>query len=304
MKLESLIKNPIKRIISNKLINIVLRFLLKPFSSIIPNWIRNRIPIIGISSFKLPNGKKLYICSDRNSDGILNIIYWDGLFAYEGSTTQLFISMLKYTDTVIDIGAYTGFYSLIAAIDNPNRNVFAFEPVPMTFSFLSRNLEINGLKNLQINSSAISNFDGTIKLFLPQENLPISASTLEGFRDCSEEITVQAITIDSFVKQNNILKVDLLKIDTEATEHLVLEGARNVIKRDEPIIISEVLSGRTEQKLHSVLDNFGYKYYLISDYGLIKKEKIEGDKTYKYRDYLFITDKRFLQTKELENQVL
>ena len=304
MKIITLIKKAIKRIIGNKSINILLRIILKPVLSIIPKWIRCRIPIIGINSFKLPNGEKFYIYSDKNTDGILSLIYWDGLFAYESSTTQLFISLLKYTNTVFDIGAYTGFYSIIAAIDNPNRNVYAFEPVPMTFFSLSRNVEINGLKNLQINSSAISNYDGVIKLYIPQENLPTDASTLEGFRYCSKEIMVQAITIDTFVKQNNILKIDLLKIDTEATEHLVLEGARNIIKRDEPIIISEVLSGRTEQELHSVLDDLGYKYYLISDKGLIKKETIEGDKTYKNKDYLFITEKRFQKTKELKDQVL
>jgi broad specificity polyphosphatase/5'/3'-nucleotidase SurE len=73
---------------------------------------------------------------------------------------------------------------------------------------------------------------------------------------------------------------------------MVLEGAKNLLKRDEPIIICEVLKGRTEKYLHSILDNLQYKYYWISDEGLIEKEQIEGDGTYKNSNYLFITKKK------------
>jgi FkbM family methyltransferase len=199
---------------------------------------------------------------------------------------------LKYSDTVFDIGANTGIYALIAAIDNSHRMVYAFEPVPRIVDYLKENVKINKLHNLQINSSAITNYDGKITLYVPSFTIPSSASTLQGFRDVSETISVPALTIDSFVAMNSIPKVDLIKIDTEATEHMVLEGAKNLLKRDEPIIICEVLKGRTEKYLHSILDNLQYKYYWISDEGLIEKEQIEGDGTYKNSNYLFITKKK------------
>ena len=49
------------------------------------------------------------------------------------------------------------------------------------------------------------------------------------------------------------------KIDTKTTEHKVLEGAKNVLERDEPIIICEVLKGKTEKYLHSLLANTDYR---------------------------------------------
>ena len=66
--------------------------------------------------------------------------------------------------------------------------------------------------------------------------IPTSASTLQEFRrNVSEIISVPALTIDSFVTINNIyIKVDLIKIDAEATEHIVLEGAKDLLKEMNP----------------------------------------------------------------------
>lgn len=283
------IKRSVKNFLCTRIPNALLRRLLKPFSSRIPNNILSRIPIFGLICLQLPNLKKLYLRTDGN-DTIASIIYWKGIEEYEGATIQLFIKLLKLGCTVFDIGANTGIYSLIAAIDNPHRNVYAFEPVPRVLDGLKRNVKINRLRNIQVDSSAITNYDGVITLFIPPGTIPSSSSTLQGFRETCEAVSVPALTIDSFIAKNNISRVDIMKIDTEATEHMVLEGARNTIKRDEPIIICEVLKGRTEKYLHAALDSFGYRYFLISSKGLLEREQIEGDNESK--NYLFITNKR------------
>lgn len=294
MKIKFVIKQFIKRIIYIKMLNALLRLsirvLEKPFSSIIPENFISSIPVIGLISLQLPNSKKLYIKTEVN-DYIVSMLYWKGIGnSFENDTIKLSIKLLKYTDTFFDIGANIGLYALIAAIDNPHRKVYAFEPVPRIFNYLKRNAEINKLHNLQIDSSAITNYDGYITLYIPSGAIPRDASTLKGFREASEVISVQASTIDSFVAMNNISRVDMMKIDTEATEHMVLEGAKKTLKRDEPIIICEVLKGRTEKSLHSVLDSLGYKYFWISSEGLIEKGQIEGDNN--NMNYLFLTKKK------------
>lgn len=219
-------------------------------------------------------------------------MYWKGIDGFEGDTLQLFIKLLKFADTVLDIGANIGIYALIAATDNPNRKVYAFEPVPRTVKRLERNIELNKVENLQVECSAITNYDGEITLYIPSAAIPRAASTAKGFRESNEAISVQALTIDSFVTINNISKVDLIKIDTETTEHLVLEGAKNVLERDEPIIICEVLKAQTNKLFYSILDGTNYKYFWISSEGLVEKEQIEADKTYKNMNYLFITKRK------------
>jgi FkbM family methyltransferase len=128
---------------------------------------------------------------------------------------------------------------------------------------LKRNVELNKADNLQINSSAITNYDGDITLYISSAAIPKTSSTAKEFvgAEANEATSVGALTVDSFVTMNNISKVDLIKIDTETTEHLVLQGANNILQRDEPIIICEVLKGETEKLLHSVLDNSNYNIF-------------------------------------------
>jgi FkbM family methyltransferase len=280
----------IQRILKIRHVNGITKKLLKPVTPIIPRKIMGAIPVVGKVNLELPEGNHLLLESD-GSDYIATMLFWFSLRGFEYETIMLFYSLLKYSETVFDIGASTGIYTLISALNN-KRKVFAFEPLPAGFRRLNRNIEINGCSNIKTVNAAVGNYDGDIKLYIPEGFLPTDSSTLKGFRKANKIITIPAVTLDSFVAENTISRVDLIKMDTEGTEHLVLEGARNILKRDEPIIICEVLKGITEKFLHSALDSYGYKYYWITDKGLIQKENIQGDATYKFRDYLFITESR------------
>ncbi len=273
----------------------LLKKVIKPFAPIMPKSILSRISVYGKIRLQLPNSKKIYLHTD-GSDYIASLLYWRGLDAFEGSTIKIFMELLNYADTFFDIGANTGIYSLIAASDNPRRMVYAFEPVPRVFNGLQRNVRINKLNNIHISACAITNYDGEITLYIPDGAIPTDASTLKGFRESTENISVQAKTINTFMSQNKISKVDLMKIDTEGTEHDVLDGAKKILIRDEPIIICEVLKGRTEDRLHSVMDGLGYTYFWISDLGLIEKKRIAGDPSYRNMNYLFITNKKRQET--------
>jgi hypothetical protein len=79
-----------------------------------------------------------------------------------------------------------------------------------------------------------------------------------------------------------------MKIDTEGTEYRVLEGAKNVISKDRPIIFCEVLEGMTEKALQQFFQHTDYEFFWITDKGLILKEKIEGDPKGEFLNYLLI----------------
>src|SRR4030067_3699315 len=238
----------------------LIKKVIKPLAPIMPKGILSRIPVYGLICVNLPNSQKVYLQTDGN-DYIASLLYWGGIDAFEGNTIRFFIELLNYADTFFDIGANTGLYSLIAAKGNPRRMIYAIEPVPRVFDCLRKNIELNKLRNIRINPYAITNYDGEITLYVPMSAIPTDASTLKGFRKTTENISVPAKTIDSLVRQDEIPKVDLIKIDTEGTEHMVLEGAKKILIRDEPIIICEVLKGRTEDALHDAMDGLGYKYF-------------------------------------------
>ena len=278
-------KQLVKTILCNNNINPIVRTLLKPISFYIPNNLITKIPVIGKISVELPEGEQM-ILDGKVGDAIARLAFWRSFRGFEPETARIFYRLAKKSNIVFDIGANIGYYTLLAAISNKEAQVFAFEPVPRIYECLNHNIELNMLSNVITSSMAVTNFDGEITLYIPAGDVPSSASTLKGFREAEEELKVPAITLDTFVNENNIGRVDLLKIDTEATEHMVLWGGRNTIIKDEPIIICEVLRGRTERFLQEFLSALGYKYYWITGRGLIQKDTIEGDSTYKYQNYL------------------
>ena len=244
-------------------------------------------------------------------DGIINIMYWKGLDSFEGETIPYFTKLVSRSRSmnIIDIGANTGLYAVIAAIENPSAKVYAFEPHPGIFKYLTRNIKTNSLDNITAEQSALTNYDGTIDLFIPaglyadiEQKIPTTSSTLKDFRISRERITVPAIKLDSYCKEKNIKEVDLLKIDTEGTEHTIIEGGLETITKDQPIIFCEVLKGITEEFLHDLLHPIGYEYYWLSDSGPVKQETIFGHND-KSMNYLFVTQRRKAALLDLEIEI-
>ena len=286
----SLIKRLAFDIIRIRVLNLLLRSVLKPIAPFIPDRIVNRMPVVGTVHLCLPDSNVLVLVSDGR-DSLASRLYWSGLRAFEPETIDVYMRLLKHCRVVFDVGANTGVFALLAANYASDMDVHAFEPVPRIFDCLVKNARANSLSNLKPVCSAVTNYDGEARLYIPRSiTLPFSASTQEGFREAQERIVVPALKLDTYVITNNIAKVDLLKIDTEGTEHEVLEGAEQILKKDKPLIICEVLWGLTESLLHSILDGAGYRFFLMTGEGLICQERIIGDPAYENRNYLFITE--------------
>lgn len=216
---------------------------------------------------------------------------WNGLHGHEPETLSIYPQLLSNAKTVFDVGASTGLFSLIAGKANPNIDVHAFEPVPETFSWLVRNIGVNGLKNVIPVQACVTNYDGEIAIY-PNESpvLPLQTSVTKDYqgRETLRKITTRALTLDSYVATIRAKTVDLLKVDVEASDHIVLEGAREVLKQYRPLIICEVLYQDTDQPLQRVLEDTGYDYFHIVAEGLLAKTGIVGDSNYIFRNYLFV----------------
>ena len=219
----------IRKLVVNKTVNITIRTLLKSFPVIKVKG----MPIVGKVCIELPKGQHLCLDNPDGSDIIANRLFWLGLQGYEYETVKLFIGLLKTAKVFLDIGAYTGYYALIAAIANKNCKVYAFEPVPKNFNYLNRNVIINNLSEMIMTSNAaVTNYDGEILLYIPEGGSAVSASTLKDFRKAKEIIKVPAVRLDPFVTRNKIPRVDLIKMDVEGTEHRVLEGAKKMLSKE------------------------------------------------------------------------
>lgn len=274
------------------IINRLIRWPLKPLLPVLPGYFPTKFPVTGDVKLELPGAKSLILRSDGR-DSIASRIYWTGLKGHEPETIRIYRRLLRRSRVVLDVGASTGLFALIAAIEGEGVEVHAFEPVPETFEFLVRNIAANRLCNVKAVRACVTNSDGEVALHLNYSPaLPLTASVLEGYRESNRTIVVPALTLDNYVVENNIPTVDLLKIDAEGSDHQVLEGARQVLERHKPVVICEVLYRHTDKLLQAILDETEYRYFFIKDQRLLPSTEIVGDRDYKYRNYLFVPESK------------
>lgn len=253
-----------------------------------------RVPVVGKVSVELPSGQRFIMQTDGD-DAIASKMFWQRRFiSYEPDTTQLFLALLRGSRTFFDVGANTGLYALAAAAEDPLRNVYAFEPFPAIYTYLTRNTQVNGFKNLRTFAVAVTDFVGTTPFYIPTASavFPFSASTAAGLSPALQEIHVPATTLDQFVREQRVECVDLMKVDTETTEPQVLAGAAETLRAYRPIMICEVLPYGKEPLLHAVLDPLDYNYFWIQGQTLVAKPTIVADPTLANMNYLFVPKER------------
>ena len=107
-------------------------------------------------------------------DSIASSLFWHGLDGFEPETIRPFFGLAAASRTVLDIGANSGVYSLVAALANPDATVVAFEPVTLIADFLRRNVELNRLENVRVEQVALGDSEGEIEFYVPAANtLPL-----------------------------------------------------------------------------------------------------------------------------------
>lgn len=249
---------------------------------------------------RLPNGRTLRLWS-RGDDFVSNQIFWNGWDAYESETLNLFFRLAAQAGVILDIGAHVGVFTLVAAHANPSADVYAFEPVAVTYERLQNNVRLNNLKNVRCFQSAVSDIVGSTEVF-HQPGMTFTASLSREFMNWQpawSSSVVPVTTGDQFVRENGLGRVDLMKIDTESTEPQVLGGMIETIRRDYPNIICEVLPDLTERRVQDLLTPLGYNFFRITDQGLIKEARISGE--LRFRNYLLSTapdEKRIFQPRD------
>ncbi len=159
---------------------------------------------------------------------------------YEKTDFDMVMNIVDGCSTVFDIGANIGWYSLNIAKRIKSAKVLSFEPVPKTFNYLKRNVELNQINNIEIFNFGFSYEEKEIEFYYYNEG-----SGNASFANLSDAENIQKIKcmvkkLDNFVFENDY-SVDFLKCDVEGAELLVFKGGIETIKRDKPIIFTEML---------------------------------------------------------------
>lgn len=135
---------------------------------------------------------------------------------------------------IIDIGAYIGTFSLVAASKAKRGKVYAIEANQEAFNLLRINTSLNNATNISLHHLAISDRTGTCKLYYYKEYLGHS-TVYEQSRHYEE---VNCCTLADFMNNNNITKCHFMKVNCEGAEFpIVLNTPASILRRFDNILV-------------------------------------------------------------------
>lgn len=167
---------------------------------------------------------------DINDTSVASSILTNGI--YEPELLKEIKSTLINGSTFIDGGANIGFFSLIASkIIGPKGVVIAFEPTPLTSSFLKKNIKINNINNVVVSNNGLSSSEKYLPFVLTNkpEGNSIIFDKEKNLSNKNEIININTTSIDKFCINNDIQKVDLIKLDIEGQELEAIKGAKETL---------------------------------------------------------------------------
>jgi FkbM family methyltransferase len=203
--------------------------------------------------------------ADRLAMLVPPALYYRSRIAYETRTGEpelgALASLVGRGGTAIDVGANQGFYAF--ALAEVADRVLAFEPNPNYASFARRMLR----GRAEVFELALSDKPGRGTFYVPLADdgtaLHFAGSlkrTHAQFRQ-NQTYDVDIRTLDDFGRDCGVTDVRFIKADVEGSEREVLDGARNTIARDRPIVLLELLSGTHPDPgayAQAVCESFGY----------------------------------------------
>jgi FkbM family methyltransferase len=210
----------------------------------------------------------------------LEILNFD---TYEQVDFNLVSRLLEDGQTVMDIGANIGWYTLQIAATFPTTKVLAFEPIPNTYNYLRRNVELNQAVNVMIHNFGFWNKTDTLTFyFYPEGSGNASIANVAEKKD-ARQIRCPVTRLDDFVIEHD-LRIDFIKCDVEGAEKYVFEGATQTIRRDMPIVYTEMLrkwSAKFNYHPNQIIEFFsdlGYRCYVARN-GFLNEFLIMDDTT-------------------------
>jgi FkbM family methyltransferase len=154
---------------------------------------------------------------------------------YEPFETRLALQHVREGDSVLDLGANVGYYTLLLARQvGPTGKVYAFEPDPDNFALLVRNVERNGYRNVTMIQKAAAAFAGTTRLYLSGNNS--GDHRIHDSAPGRPFHEVETVRVDDILSDATP-RLGLVKMDIQGAEGLALEGMKAVLARSKQVRI-------------------------------------------------------------------
>lgn len=207
-------------------------------------------------------------------------IYWLG---YHHISEHLAIMPFLKPDAVfIDIGANTGEFALIAAKRLARGQVLAFEPFPPMFHILEENVALNRFRNVRLFPCGLGQTPSVVP-FYGADDHSLHIGTHEGLTTMYASATRAKIVgqgdirrFDDIAAEQQLARLDSMKIDVEGAELPVLQGAIKSLRRFHPAVLIEIneemfqAAGYTTADLMTFMQDLGYRPWFIQRHGRLE----------------------------------
>jgi FkbM family methyltransferase len=259
------------------------------------------IAISGKVSLKFETKK--IVLNTNQTNFVTQELFFEGAENYE--FTKLFADLITKSKVFFDIGSNIGYFSILGSKINPSCKIYACEPSIGSLHYLKLNIEDNLCTNVQVIDSAISNQNGELTFHeVVNQKYPWLRYNLNGSNSLESKFInknfssyqVKVENLGKIVADNCITQIDLIKLDTECTEHHILDSAVPQIDQFKPIIICEVydvIETEIDEIVNKKLNNYKIYQFLHAENKLRKIETISGiTKNKLERNFVFCPDEK------------
>jgi len=197
-------------------------------------------------------------------------------------------SQVRDGDVIFDVGANTGAYSLALGKMRKNLRVHAFEPVPLNAQILRLVVVLNKAGNIKVIEKCVSKNSGEVTFSLSEDSA-YSSMINTGRKAEIEVLKCEAISLDDYCSANQILRVDLVKVDVEGAEELVIAGAARLFSdasRKPRLVLIELYDQNLNafstsiEKINGVMRGHDYSPFVFEHSRLVGFEPRHFNKYY------------------------
>jgi FkbM family methyltransferase len=274
----------VARVLAARVVNTAL---IKLAKSVLPPRITQRLPLNRPRvTYQLEDGGAVILLETLH-DAIARDIWHGGgrpTQPAERHKLRVFEQLARASKTCLDIGAYSGFFALVAARANPLLRAIAFEIVPENYMLIVRNVLANDMvERVEPRLCGLAASSGSMKM-PPSFGVVSHLSSISIGSVFEEGITVPLSRLDEQIP--HLVAPVLIKIDVEGFEADIFRGGERFLQSHKPDVICEILPGAHEscEIISKMLGPLGYQFYLIGDQGL---EQAPLEPRTMMRDWLF-----------------
>lgn len=185
-----------------------------------------------------------------------------------------FLSLIQpEKGAILDVGANIGIMTYHLSKEFPSNLIYAFEPIPSNIQALNTIIERYELSNVRLCPVALGNESKQVEMVLPIQG----KTKLQGLSHVKHEtitewnegelIQVQMEKLDAILANESISSI---KMDVENFEYFVLQGGIELLKKNKPIIYSELWSNSNRKQCIEMLESLGYSTYIVLKNNLVR----------------------------------